>query len=203
MRVKPEEFEHMEGFWEYVVDELIESGVDPDLADSFARLVSKEFQTDDEGARTAELGRPMVVRRLRWAIRDDDLKVLTSVCDGLKAAAGVGFFLASVPANATTGALVGVGVAVVQVIRQVMTKGVVLSDAGVTLLSALKAMSNGATIEELLAALQKSASKGSIVWTIESISHELERLSRSATRDGTIIALAAVDGDYRWRASGV
>jgi hypothetical protein len=75
------------------------------------------------------------------AIRDDDLKILDALIDGLKAAAGAGFFLLVFTGPQATAAIAGVLMAGARLIRQLWTKSVSLSPDDHRILFILKSPS--------------------------------------------------------------
>jgi hypothetical protein len=144
-------------------------------------------------------GRPAHIAALRWVIRDDDLKVLDTVLDGLKASAGAGFFvLTDLKPTAVVVAAVGLLAGVVKLAYNAASKGVVLSPDDYSIISALLKHKDGLTEEQLLEEL-RPADPG---WTPEKTRSELARLAEAPSRSGKI-ALVWKTPDSKWRTTGL
>jgi hypothetical protein len=131
-------------------------------------------------------------------IRDDDLKVLDTILDGLKASAGAGFFvLADLKPTATVVAAAGLLAGLVKLAYNAVSKGVVLSPADYSLLAILSKHRDGLSEEQLLDKLQQTSPD----WTAEKVAAALVDLSEAASRSGKI-ALAWKSAG-KWRLAGV
>jgi len=199
-------FDTRDGFVEYLSGQL-RGGPDGDeFRRALAEEVAAQFVTFDDSEPRPRRQRGMIVRSRRWVIRNDDLNLLKSVSDGLMSAAAATFFVGLDPltgAKTALTALIGIGVSLVQLVRQVRRKGATLSDAGVNILCVLKARQAGMAVGELTKALNEGGEKISKVWTEEEVRKELRRLEKVPLRDGSVVALAAPDADGFWTASGV
>jgi len=143
---------------------------------------------------------PVLVKRFRWVIRNDDLNLLDSVLEGLKGAATAGFFMAvGVSAPARWGALVGLAIAILKVVRGAVNHGKQLSAELFAVLAALKNC-GPATSEELAAKLSVGdATK----WNVAAVQSALESLKAMPMNDGTVRALVAQQPDKKWVVSGI
>lgn len=142
--------------------------------------------------------RPAHIAALRWVIRDDDLKILDTILDGLKASAGAGFFvLADLKPTAAVVAAAGLLAGLVKLAYNAVSKGVVLSPPDYSMLAVLSKHGDGLSEEQLLEKLLQTGSD----WTPEKIAAGLVNLSEAASRSGKI-ALAWKSAG-KWRLAGV
>jgi hypothetical protein len=131
----------------------------------------------------------------RWAIRDDDLKVIDFVCSSLTvgAAAATGGPLLAVGAAAVT--------ALIKLTHSCLKKGAKITTMQQRLLLGLKADSRGKTIENL-AEWMHEAYPGDQCSTAV-VERELASLQSIALADGTMVALVSKTGGGLWHAAGV
>ncbi len=143
---------------------------------------------------------PVLVKRFRWVIRNDDLNLLDSVLEGLKGAATAGFFMAvGVGAPARWGALVGLAIAIIKVVRGAANRGNRLPPDLFAVVAALKGY-EPVTSEELTAKLSLGdAAK----WNAPVVQSALESLKAIPMNDGTVRALVAQGPDKKWVVSGI
>src|SRR5271165_1358003 len=90
------EFQDREKTTRYVSEFLQDrfSGkLEVETCDSLARELITLWREPDPSAVRPPGARGAHVAAFRWVIRDDDLKVVDSILDGLKASAGAGFFV--------------------------------------------------------------------------------------------------------------
>jgi len=143
--------------------------------------------------------RPTHIAALKWVIRNDDLKILDTVLDGLKASSGAGFFvLADRSISASIVAAAGLFAGVVKLAYNAVSKGVVLSSRDYSIIAALFDQDDGLTKEDLLSRLLLTQSN----WTIDDVQTGLASLSETPSRNGKI-QLVWKSADDRWRTTGV
>ncbi|MEK6260065.1 MAG: hypothetical protein AABP62_15700 [Planctomycetota bacterium] len=143
---------------------------------------------------------PVLVKRFRWVIRNDDLNLLDSVLEGLKGAATAGFFMAAgVSAPAQWGVLVGLATAILKVVRGAVNRGKRLPAELFSVLAALKSC-GPATNEELATKLSPA---DSAKWNVAAVQTALESLKAIPMNDGTVRALVAQGPDKKWVVSGI
>jgi hypothetical protein len=144
-------------------------------------------------------GYPVLAKRFRWVIRNDDLNLLDCILEGLRGTASAGFFFAAgVSAPAEWGAVVGLAAALFKVWRSVLRRGQELSP---DLFSVLVALKNGgpATTEELAARLLKTDPK----WSGAAVQSILDALKSLPMSDGTVRQLVAKGYNEQWQVSGL
>lgn len=131
----------------------------------------------------------------RWAIRDDDLKLIDFICSGLSvgALAATGGPALAVGAAAVT--------ALVKVVFALVKKGVKITPAQHKILLGLKAGPGGRTVEELAGWLRESYPGED--WPTAAVEAELTALQSIALNDGTVARLADKSSGNRWHAAGV
>lgn len=144
-------------------------------------------------------GFPVLVKRYRWVIRNDDLNLFDCILEGLRGTASAGFFFAvGVSAAAEWSALVGLATVLFKICRGVLLRGKQLSP---DLFAVLIALKNGgpATIDELTARLLTTDPK----WSTTLVQTTLDALKSLPMGDGTVRQLAAKGYEERWQVSGV
>jgi hypothetical protein len=143
--------------------------------------------------------RPAHVAALRWVIRDDDLKLLDSILDGLKASAGAGFFiLGGLTVTGTAVAAAGILAGTLKLAYNAASKGATLSASDYSVIAALFGQSVGLTDQEILDRLSTSEPN----WTIDQVRERLAALGEMPSRSGKVsLVWKAADG--RWRTAGV
>lgn len=143
--------------------------------------------------------RPAHIAGLKWVIRDEDLKVLDSILDGVKASAGAGFFaMAGITAVPHVVAGVGITAAFLKLAYNAVTKGVRLSPEDYSILATVIGKPSGLLAEEIYDRLAKVEPN----WTVEAISQRLTSLTEIPNKSGKI-ALVWKSADNRWRTTGV
>jgi hypothetical protein len=143
----------------------------------------------------------LMIGSLRWVIRDDDLRLLDSILDGLAVSAGAGFFLLpKVPLTEALSAVVGIVVALVKLGQQIRLKGIWLQPSEYAVLATLHhAGQSGLSDLTLLSSLNRQRKH----WTRKTLSRQLEILTDKPANDGTKVALVYKFADGRWRTSGI
>ncbi len=198
------EFNSTDEATEYVADflrnRLPETSLPPDLPSLVAQNLLPMWAKPAETVQPVR-GRPAHVTRFRWVIRNEDLKLLDSVLDGLKASAAVGFFLIpAVSAAAALAAAAGIFAGLLKLAYNVVIKGAILSARNYSIIAALFNRPDGLTDQEILDQLIVAEPK--LVWTIEDVREGLTMLSEIPSRSGKI-SLVWKSTDGRWRTTGV
>jgi hypothetical protein len=162
--------------------------IDPTLARAVAEALSEELmETQRQGA-----GFGLVIKR--WAIRDDDLKLLDAIASGTLTAVGVA------AGGPVAGAVAGACVAVVKLLWAAHRNGIAINQDQQLVMMALKAHKTGCTEEQLSEWLSVNTSVG---WSPDRVRTIVTQLEKIARRDGTVVAVTQKDSMGRWRASGV
>jgi hypothetical protein len=142
---------------------------------------------------------PAHLADLNYVIRNDDLKLLDSTLDGLKASAAAGFFiLAGVGITGTAVATVGMLAGFLKLAYNAVTKGAILSKHNYSILAALFGEPAGLTDQAILDRLLTTEPD----WTIEGIRDGLTMLTEVPSRSGKI-AMVWKSTDARWRTTGI
>lgn len=169
----------------------------PDLAGAIAG----PFAVENPDARRPPAGtRGLVVRRLHWVIQDDDLAALKAIGDGVKAAAGAGFFvnLAAAAAAPLAGAMVGVVFATLTLLRQAWKKGASLTTGEMAVLAILASARRAIPAAQITEALaQQHPGAG---WDAARVTKVLASLAKVRLSDGAIKAFVAQDAEENWSA---
>jgi hypothetical protein len=143
--------------------------------------------------------RPAHIASLRWVNRDDDLKLLDSILDGLKASAGAGFFiLGGLTVTATAVAAAGLLAGILKLAYNALSKGAILSPRDYSVIAALFGQTSGLTDQQILDRLLSSEQD----WTLEQVREHLEALGEIPSRSGKI-SLVWKSTNGRWRTAGV
>ena len=143
--------------------------------------------------------RPAHIAGLRWVIRNDDLKLLDSILDGLKASAGAGFFLlGGLTMTGTAVAAAGLLAGFLKLAYNASSKGAILDARDYSVIAAMFGHPAGFTKEEILERLSVKEPD----WTIDEVGKHLDRLSETPSRSGKI-ALVWKSADEKWRTAGV
>ncbi len=144
-------------------------------------------------------GRPAHIAALRWVIRDDDLKLLDAILDGMKASAGAGFFiLGGLTVTGTAAAAAAIFAGMLKLAYNALSKGATLSVPDYSVIAVLFAQSGGLTDQEILDRLSTSEPN----WTIDQVRERLAALGEIPSRSGKI-SLVWKGADGRWRTAGV
>ena len=155
--------------------------------------------------------RSLVLQRSRWVIRDDDLALVSTICDSFRSATGSGLLGAMfAPAaeatpiiGAAAGAIAAILVNVITLLRRVIRKGAVVASHHVKILSVLKAFSGGTSLADLTTELARMDSSAEPPWGEGIVTQYLSELSALVLSDGTSVALVARDHNGQWYASRV
>ena len=130
----------------------------------------------------------------RWAIRDDDLKMIDLVCSSLTVGA----------AAATGGPLLAVGAAaltaLIKLTYSCLKKGAKITPTQQRLLLGLKADRRGKTIKDLAGWMHQAYPEDRFSTAV--IETELAALQSIALADGTVVALVSKTAGL-WHAAGV
>jgi hypothetical protein len=146
-------------------------------------------------------GQRFLVHKKRYVIRDDDLRLMDVLADGLKAAAGAGFFLLAVsgPQVVITG-IVGVIVAGARLLRQAKTKGAELEPGAFRVLYILKANEpTPLSVDDITGILRRTAPDTTAEW----VTQRLTELEKHFVNEGSVVPFACKDSVGNWRANGV
>lgn len=133
----------------------------------------------------------LLLPKIRYAIKNEDIKLLDAILDGLKAAASVNFFQGS-PADKTIPAITGVIAALLKLGRDIL-KGVRLNSTELLLLVILKR--DGASETNDL--IEKLVSK-KVAIEEQELLKLLGNLSQKKSLIGTNVSLIAKTTDGRW-----
>jgi hypothetical protein len=143
----------------------------------------------------------MVLPIKRWIIKNDDLKFLESLLDGLKGAAAAGFFLlAGATPAATLAAVIGLAAMVFKIGRQALRKGRTLLPYEYGIVTVLCGHRDGLMLSELVMGLDHFTRQKN---NAEQVQDCLTRLKAINLADGTVVALVAEDAQGRWFAAGI
>jgi len=169
----------------------------PGVADAIAAPFAIEVM--DAGRAPAKI-RGLFVRRCRWVVQADDLQALKAIGDGVKAAAGAGFFvnLAASAAAPAAGAVVGVLFALLTLLRQAWKKGAALSEDEMAVLAALTAAGRPLASARIAEALIRQ--KPDTDWDAARVSKVLSALTKVRLTDGSVKAFVAQDAEESWSA---
>jgi hypothetical protein len=180
----------------FVVERLQGTGLATEILEGFAVKFDVEKQRIVPRAEPGSLG--LILPRWRWVIRNDDLKVLDAMADGMKSAAAVGFFVHAATSTQLLSAGAGMLAVVARLIRQAVVKGATVDEEELRMLLLLAANPEGLLINEVVEILNRSESVSA-----EKVQQVLDRLAKHAVADGSTAAFVSVDGAGRWRAAGV
>jgi hypothetical protein len=176
----------------YISEALTCAGIEPKLSSRIASEVLVDFQTRDTDlslwSSDSENRGALLLSRVSWAIRDDELKGLADV------AILVCGFLGHPDVNVVTAALIVRGVCFLNRIRQ---KGVQLSPLQNHVLMVLKDRP-AASLDALTQALPPR-----LGFCSADVQEALNELKAIRQGDGTVCSLVAEDADHRWSAAGV
>jgi hypothetical protein len=182
-------------FEDYLAEQVRQGGFAESSARVIATTVSREFQTpiDEPGTR-------VILPRLGFAIRDDDLDLLKTVGDVLQACIAGGFIMsATTKAAAVPAAVASIYLALVHLGRNLLRKGARLERRDAILLCALKSSPQSLTTAALLARVGGLAEP----FTEAELSDRLQRLLKTRVGSGETVALVAEDADHRWATAGI
>ncbi len=142
--------------------------------------------------------RPAHVARLRWVIRNEDLKLFDSVLDGLSASSAVGLFLSDSWDKGSAVAIVAMLAKLLKLSYNAVKKGVVLDGRAFAVMAVLIQQSGGLTDEQILAHVSPKQDD----WTLAQVRQVLAELGSAASRSGKI-ALVWQSTDQTWRTCDV
>jgi hypothetical protein len=130
-------------------------------------------------------------------IRNDDLQVFDIVFKSLEAVIAAGWVTDKAFWAAAAGILVGIG----RICHRLANKSAYLDIESISLLLLLKKNPSGLSIEEICESV--NLPKFTHLVGPEDIHRALDRLTKVALADGSVIALVVTDGRGFWTASGV
>jgi hypothetical protein len=159
--------------------------------DAAWRAVSRELLDPVEverAPRSGPLTAPALVRRFRWVIRTDDLKLFRTVLEALVKLPA----LVAGPAG-----ILPVAVDAFLLVKRARDKGAVLDPRSFAVVAALRV--DGPMTAESLVPLLRATDD---TWTRDELAVALKRLSAYPAHDGSTLALVAHDGE-RWRVTGL
>ncbi|KAJ3066222.1 hypothetical protein HK102_007703, partial [Quaeritorhiza haematococci] len=158
------------------------------------------WRVEAEVARTP--GKIGALLPFRYVIPDQDLKLLETAFDVLKASAAAGYFVPQLgydPAKGVVVAITGVTVAILRILHN-LKLAVHLERCDHAILVALASdRVDGMSVPVLLEGLQPSFAE----LTKEQLERRLDALTACATVSGTKSALVWKDGKGNWHANGV
>ena len=176
------------------IDEFLRETVGPIASDALAAQFAVDLAPR---APKPPLGqRGFVVRRFKWVIQDDDLALLGSLGDGIKAAAAAGFFAtATATAGAAlTSAITGIVIALFTLLRQALKKGAILDADEIAVLAVLASSGRALPAAQIAQALQRDEA------LIETV---LARLENVRLSNGQVKPFVAADAEKKWGAVDV
>jgi hypothetical protein len=191
-------FENQNAFTEHIVTALSARFPSEELR-QVGNLIAPDFTEKREPPpRPGSAGLRVPV--LRWIIKDDDLKLLESIFDGLKAGAAAGLIVGE-PTTATivTG-VVGIAAAAAKLGRQMLRKGRKLTELEYQVLAALSSAGNGMTETQLVAWMEITTRRTKSEAEIRDAINSLQSI---ALADGTLTSLVSRDAAGLLRAVGV
>jgi hypothetical protein len=189
-----------------IADALAQAGLSGVAAREVATGIAAEVEFDS-APMAQEMGGLVAPKPLRWAIRHDDLQLLTHLTDGIKAAGPAGmFFWAAQFGIAPVGVLagaVGVVVAGFRLFRQIYRRGIRLTESQRMVVCALKRIKK-ANVERLTDDLNwHGLEVKEERFTTEEIAGLLSSLREVRTSDGEVIAIVNSDSSGVWSVRGI
>ena len=181
------EYDTKEKAVDYIKSELMPLCGDDSIADAIADAYAKCFETEVEPDPDSRL----VITAWKWVIRDDDLKLFDALTKAISAAASLNFF---VDKSITVGFVTTIIITVVSLFYNVARKGAKLSEEQCSVLVALKAFDIPVSANEL--ALHMKLPE-------DSVNELLVSLQKVRLSDGSVVAIATLDGNGFWQAAGV
>jgi hypothetical protein len=133
----------------------------------------------------------LMLPRIRWVIRDDDLKLADCFLKAAASAASVNFFFV---AAVSMTAIVGVLAAVFSLFNAARKKGARLTQEQCTLLVALRQFGSPVSVDQLANRLDVPTNEAQ---------DRLLALTKLRCADGSVIAAVAQDGNGLWALAGV
>jgi hypothetical protein len=141
----------------------------------------------------------LLLTRLRWAIKDDDLDLLGTLTAAALAAVGAGLLGGAMDRESQAKAVVAVALALFRTLRQIHRKSASLGTIDCAILVALKSSPNGLEASEVRAVLRSTGHK----LTQKEIDRRLKALQQVRLRDGTTADFASLSALGRWSAAGL
>lgn len=173
--------------------------VSSDLAKEAAEKLVSVYREECRGLRTPGVS-GMLIKPFKWVIRDDDLKLMQAVFEGLKAATQAGFFTAAgVPIPAKWTGAVAIAAVIFTVAKQALTKGKRLDKRDFEVLYTLNSNKDGFKSEEL----HKKLHSKNDSWTEEEVEERLKNLKKIPVKNGTLKSFTVQEANDRWRTVGI
>lgn len=190
---------------EYLVPALAARGLEAPCAEEAARAAASVFMVPDdppprdkwrgEPVHSLLIGADLFESGATWAIRDDDVPLLSEV---VAVALAIGC-VASGAVPLTLAAVVTPAVAVFVALRQLRAKGVCLNPLQRDVLLALK-REPGLGVAELTAAVNTNRD---VDWMLADVEQALAELQAIRLGNGEVVALVNADAAGLWSAAGV
>lgn len=176
-------------------------GIEPEVSKQVATQLVEVFSISEEVL--PEVGRDSdrhaLAARVGWAIRDDDLRLIEAIAQGLVAAASAGFFVDS--HTSLSGPITGLFLSLAQLVRRTRKKGARIDPNQARLLSILKSSRKPLSAEEIATSLSTKAPDAALSATeCEAV---LKTLCTVLLNDGTEVAFTACNAEGRWRTVGL
>ena len=139
---------------------------------------------------------PATIKKYRYVIRSEDLKLAESVLDAINKLIPTGLLIAVAKPTALPIAAASIVIDALKLLKRLRDKGAVLGVRAYTVLSLLK--SEGPTPLERLLTLLRAYDQS---WTDSELNGVLAQLKSYPTRSGSPVALVTASADGReWRA---
>jgi hypothetical protein len=140
---------------------------------------------------------PAIVRRYRWVIRTDDLKLVEALLDAIKVLIPTGILFPVVGPVAATGAIGAVVVEGIKLLKRMRDKGARVDERSFVVLCLLE--KNGPIRFDAFLPLLRAYD---LSWTDAELSRVLEELKAYPSSDGSGLALVKASADgQEWRAT--
>jgi hypothetical protein len=189
------EYETKEEASEYLIGRFVRSGLAPTVSTEVGNHLVTGFEEvtlpDPPPGALA-----MMVPRIRWVIRNDDLSLLDAVSDAVMAALTTGWVVGVSPvAQPNVAGVAAIAAASLRVLNQIRRKGAQISDRGMKLLVALDSSERPLSREDIAEGLDSLSQK--------ELADTFEELQKVRLRDGTVVSLISQDATGRWSVAGV
>jgi hypothetical protein len=182
-----------------VIEGLVQSGYPQEVADALGAEISimERVYRTDTGLGFLTEGLAGVTNR-RWVIRDDDLNLSNAVWDSFKAAIGTEW----ISGQKTWAGAAAVAAGVFRVLRSVNAKTAELLHLHYKILVVMK-HSGPLALSDLTTTLNDTFPTMTPPFTDALVKSYLDELVKFRVRDGTVVALVALDGNNCWATSGI
>lgn len=164
---------------------------DPVAREALTDALADVFEVDEDGAEPVSNCTRLFLKRARWVIRDDDLKLFDNLVKAVSTIITAGVILTGEMQTKDIISLVSLACALVY---SVVRKGARLTEEQCRVLVALKAHAHAVSEDDL--ALELGV-------PVEEATGLLTQLKAIRLADGSVAALVAQDGDKLWQAAGV